>query len=158
MMEEHPTPTLLSGCASMRVYIRRAADGWIFLRSYQGFTYVCTDSNECITILQSPRWWIFRVGIPHTTWCICCSQYAHNFIMQMGIPVCEYFSNPSPYAYRDPCMHTAISVCIILHMGIQDLIPHMGTISLCVRGSPYANIPAICKLTRVDTTNHLENY
>jgi hypothetical protein len=37
-------------------------------------------------ILQSSRWWIFRVGIPHTTWCICCSQYAHNFVMRTGTP------------------------------------------------------------------------
>ena len=54
-------------------------------------------------------------------------------------------------------MHTAIPVCIILHMGIQDLISHMETISLCVRESPYVNVPAICKHTRVYARNHLEN-
>ncbi len=32
----------------MRVYVRQAADGWIFLRSYLGFSYVCTDSYESI--------------------------------------------------------------------------------------------------------------
>ncbi len=71
-----------------------------------------------------------------------------QFVMQTGIPVCKYFSNPRMYAYRDPRMHTAIPVCIILHMGIQDLIshiwkqfhyaykdPHMQTYQ------PYANIP-----------------
>jgi hypothetical protein len=77
--------------------------------------------------------------------------------MQTGIPICKYFSNPHPYAYRDPHMHTAIPVCIILHMGIQDLISHMETISLCVRESPYVNVPAICKHTRVYARNHLEN-
>ncbi len=88
---------------------------------------------------------------------LCCSQYAHTFIMQTRIPVCEYFSDPRLYAYRDPRMHTAIPICIILHMGIQDLISHMETISLCIRVSPYANVSAICKRTRVYAKNHLEN-
>ena len=38
----------LSGCASTRVYVRGADDGWILLRSYLGFSYVCTGSDECI--------------------------------------------------------------------------------------------------------------
>jgi hypothetical protein len=78
-------------------------------------------------ILQSSRWWIFRVGIPHTMWHICCSQYAHNFVMQKGIPICKYFSDPRPYAYGDPHMRTAIPICIILNMGIQDLISHVSS-------------------------------
>jgi hypothetical protein len=41
-------PLLLSGCVSTRVYVRRAADGWIFLSSYLGFFSVHTDSNESI--------------------------------------------------------------------------------------------------------------
>ena len=45
-MGEHPS--LLRGCASTRVYICKAADGWIFLRSYLGFSYVRTDSSESI--------------------------------------------------------------------------------------------------------------
>ena len=45
-MGEHPS--LLSGCASLRVYVHKAADGWIFLRSYLGFSYVRTDSDESI--------------------------------------------------------------------------------------------------------------
>jgi hypothetical protein len=122
------------------------------------FPYVHTDSYIVSTILQSVRWWIFRVGIPHTMWRICCSQYAHSFVMQTGIPVCRYFSDPCQYAYGDPRMHTLISVSIILHMGIQDLISHMETISSCIRGSPYENVPAICKRTRVYTKNHLENH
>jgi hypothetical protein len=73
---------------------------------------------------------------------ICCSQYAHNFVMRTGIPICKYFSNPRLYAYGDPHMRMAIPICIILHMGIQDLISHMETISLCIRLvteiSPYA--------------------
>ncbi len=63
--------------------------------------------------------------------------------MQTGIPVCKYFSDPRPYAYGDPHMCTAIPVCIILHIGIQDLISHMETISLCIQLvteiSPYAD-------------------
>ena len=43
---EHPS--LLSGCISTWVYVGKAADGWIFLRSYLGFSYVCTDSYESI--------------------------------------------------------------------------------------------------------------
>ncbi len=31
------------------------------------FPYVHTDSYIVSTILQSVRWWMFRVGIPHTT-------------------------------------------------------------------------------------------
>ncbi len=62
--------------------------------------------------------------------------------MQAGIPICEYFSDPCPYAYGDPHMRTAIPICIIVHTGIQDLISHMETISLCIRLvteiSPYA--------------------
>ena len=41
-------PLLLSGRASTRVYVRGATDDWIFLRSYIGFPYVRTDSNESI--------------------------------------------------------------------------------------------------------------
>ncbi len=43
---EHPS--LLIGCANMRVYVRGAADGWIFLRSNLGFSYVRTGSDESI--------------------------------------------------------------------------------------------------------------
>jgi hypothetical protein len=88
------------------------------------------------------RWWIFSVGIPHTMWSICCSQYAHNLVMRTGIPICQYSSNPHPYAYGDPRMCTAIPVCIILHMGIQDLISHVETVHVCIwlvtEISPYA--------------------
>ena len=41
-------PSPLSGCASMRVYVPGAADGWILLRSYLGFCYVHTDFDESI--------------------------------------------------------------------------------------------------------------
>ena len=74
-MGEHPS--FLSGCASMRVYVRGAADDWIFLRSCLGYSYVRTDSNESIydtsiievvdiTCRNSPyyvaytRTWIFK--------------------------------------------------------------------------------------------------
>jgi hypothetical protein len=72
------------------------------------------------------------------------SPYANILViparMHTGIPICM-----------------VISVCIILHMGIQDLISHIETISLCIRGSPYANIPAIYERTRGYAKNHLEN-
>ena len=89
---------------------------------------------------------IFRVGS-----CICCSQYANNFIMQTGIPVCEYFSDPRPYAYGDPRMHTAIPVCI----WYKTWFPIWKQFYF-VWGPPYANVPAICKHTRVYAKNHLE--
>jgi hypothetical protein len=62
--------------------------------------------------------------------------------MRTGIPLCKYFSDPCLYAYGDPHMRTAIPVCIILHMGIQDLISHMETVPVCIQLvteiSPYA--------------------
>ncbi len=61
-------PLLLIGCASTRVYVREATDGWIFLRSYLDFPMCVRVRMIVSTILQSLRWWIFRVGIPHTTW------------------------------------------------------------------------------------------
>jgi hypothetical protein len=71
-------PITLSGCACMRVYVREAADGWIFLRSYLGSSYVRTGSNEYDTSIvevadipcrNSPyyvaytRTWIFEPSI-----------------------------------------------------------------------------------------------
>ncbi len=41
-------PSLSIGCASARVYIRKATDGWIFLRSYLDFSYVRTGSDDSI--------------------------------------------------------------------------------------------------------------
>ena len=42
------TPSYLSGFASTRVYLHKAADGWILLRSYLGFCYVHKGSYESI--------------------------------------------------------------------------------------------------------------
>jgi hypothetical protein len=63
--------------------------------------------------------------------------------MRTGILLCELFSNPPrPFTYGDPHMHTAIPVCKITHMGIQDLISHMEIFPVCIRLvteiSPYA--------------------
>ena len=62
--------------------------------------------------------------------------------MRNGIPICDFFSDPHPYAYGDPHMHTAIPVCEIMHMGIQDLISGMEIFPVCIRlvteKSPYA--------------------
>ncbi len=56
-----------------------------------------------------------------------------DFIMRNGIPICEYFSDPCPYAYGDPHMYMVIPVCEITHMGIEDLISHMETFPVCIR-------------------------
>ena len=32
---------------------------------------------------------------------ICCSPYAHNFVMQMGTPLMQFFRPSSPYAYKE---------------------------------------------------------
>jgi hypothetical protein len=42
------TPSSLSGSASTRVYVRKATDGWILLRSCLDFCYVHTGSYESI--------------------------------------------------------------------------------------------------------------
>jgi hypothetical protein len=59
-----------------------------------------------------------------------------------GIPICDFFSNPRPFAYGDPHMHTAIPVCDITHKGIQDLISRMEIFPICIQlvteKSPYA--------------------
>ncbi len=61
-------PSLLIGSESTGVYVREATDGWIFLRSYLDFPMYVLVLMIVSTILQSSRWWISRVGIPHTTW------------------------------------------------------------------------------------------
>ena len=53
--------------------------------------------------------------------------------MRNGIPICKIFSDPCPFAYGDPHMHTAIPVCKITHMGIQDLISRMEIFPVCIR-------------------------
>jgi hypothetical protein len=54
--------------------------------------------------------------------------------MHNGIPICELFSDPRPFACGDPQMHTVIPICKITHMGIKDLISRMRTTSLCIWG------------------------
>ena len=62
--------------------------------------------------------------------------------MHNGIPICELFSDPRPFAHGDPHMHMAIPVCKITHMGIKDLISCMEIFPICIRlvteKSPYA--------------------
>jgi hypothetical protein len=61
-------PSLSIISESTRVYVRKATDGWIFLMSYLDFP-VCIRVPMIVSmILQSLRWRIFCVGIPHTTW------------------------------------------------------------------------------------------
>ncbi len=60
-------PSLSIGSGSTRVYICKATDGWILLRSYLDFPMCVRVPMIVSTILQSLRWRIFRVEIPHTT-------------------------------------------------------------------------------------------
>ncbi len=62
--------SLSNGSESTRVYVRKTTDGWIFLRSYLNFPMCVRVSMIVSMILQSLRWRIFHVGIPHTAWCI----------------------------------------------------------------------------------------
>ncbi len=41
-------PSLLIGSESTRVYVRKATDGWIFLKVLPRFPYVCTGSDDSI--------------------------------------------------------------------------------------------------------------
>ncbi len=111
-------PIALSGWASTRVYVRGAAGGWIFLRSYLGFFYVRPGSDECIYDTSI----VEVVDIPYKN-----SPY---YVAYMLLPVCEQFH----YAYRDPHMRTYQSLrkksCRIL-LKIAKLV-HMG-IHICIR-------------------------
>jgi hypothetical protein len=40
--------SLSIGCASMRAYVHKTTDGWIFLRSYLDFSYVFTGYDDSI--------------------------------------------------------------------------------------------------------------
>jgi hypothetical protein len=61
-------------------------------------------------------------------------------------------------------MHTGIHICIILHIGIQDLISRMETISLCIRLvteiSPYAyrHLTNPCMQTGISVMRSLYAY
>ncbi len=77
-------PSLSIGSESTRVYARKATDCWIFLRSYLDFPMCVRVPMIVSTILQSSRWWISRVGIPHTTWHICRSPDWHKYQIGMG--------------------------------------------------------------------------
>ncbi len=60
-------------------------------------------------ILQSPRWWIFRVGIPFTTWRICCSLNWNDPQIGMGsYPIWDR----SPNRFGDP--HTSMGIGFFL--------------------------------------------
>jgi hypothetical protein len=75
--------------------------------------------------------------------------------MHNGIPICELFSDPRPFAWGDPHMHMVIPICKITHMGIQDLISPMRTTSLCIWGMtekfPYAYRDAHIPVSRMYT-------
>jgi hypothetical protein len=82
-------PSSLSGCASTRVYVRGAAYGWIFLRSYLGFCYVRTDSNESI----------YNTSIIKVVDILC--RNSPYYVAYMLLPICTkfcYANGDSPYA------------------------------------------------------------
>ena len=90
---------------------------------------------------------------------ICYSPYGNDFIMRTGTPRMRIPSGPCPYAYGVPHMHTAIPICIFLHMGVKSLISHMRTNTLCIRlvtdQSPYAY--RVLKNPRTHTGIHLQS-
>ena len=60
--------------------------------------YVLVPMNVSM-ILQSWRWWIFRVGIPHTTWRICRSPNWNDPQTDMGM---SPIWNIDPNRFGDP--------------------------------------------------------
>jgi hypothetical protein len=65
-----------------------------------------------------------------------------QLIMCTEIPICKLFSDPHPFTYGDPHMHTAIPVCKNTHTGIQDLISNMEILNIsCMHTVSYWNIP-----------------
>jgi hypothetical protein len=58
----------ISGYASTSIYVHASSDGWILLRSDLGSHMSALILANVSMILQSMRWWIFLIGIPHTTW------------------------------------------------------------------------------------------
>ena len=74
-------PSVLGGCASTRVYVRVALTIGSLSRSYLGSHMYTLIPHSIFMILQSVRWWIFRVGIPHTTWRVhVLGSRGHQFI------------------------------------------------------------------------------
>ena len=73
--------------------------------------------------------------------------------MRTWISICEFVSDPRPFAFGDPNMNTASLVCKITHMRIQDLISRMEIFPVCIRlvteKSPYAY--GDCANPRMDT-------
>jgi hypothetical protein len=53
--------------------------------------------------------------------------------MCTGTPHMRIPSSPCRYAYGVPRIRMAIPICILLHMGVESLISHMRTNTLCIR-------------------------
>jgi hypothetical protein len=65
--------SVLGGYACMRVYVRVAFDVLDLIELLHRFSYVHTNSPECILVLGKiahlVRWWNIPHQIPHSTWC-----------------------------------------------------------------------------------------
>ncbi len=91
--------SLLSGCVSTRVYVRKATDGWIFLRSYLGFSYVRTDSSESIyntsitEVVDIPRGNSPYYVAYARTWIFEPSVYLSGYEIEWQASVVAYSSN-----------------------------------------------------------------
>ena len=110
-MGEHPSS--LSGSASTRVYIRKAADGWIFLRSYLGFCYVCTGSYESIYDTSITE----VVDIPRRN-SPCYVAYAHTWILE-----------PSVYLSGCEIRWWWLCRCLLLRLAFSELC-HLAGMSI----------------------------
>ena len=75
------------------------------------FPYVHTDSCIVSMVLHSVRWWIFRVGIPHTTWDVYVNPYMRTIsLCKWGLSICK-MSGLSPCTHTEsPRMRTGISL------------------------------------------------
>ncbi len=77
------------GCASTRVYVRKATDGWIFFRSYLDFSYVRTGSDDSI----------YDTSITKVVNTPC--RNSPYYLAYMLLPLCAQFcyaNGDSPYA------------------------------------------------------------
>ncbi len=108
-------PSLLSGCASTRVYVRGAADGWIFLRPYLGF-YVRIDSDESIydtSIIKVVD--IQRRNSPYYVAYMLIPKWLQTPYGYGESPKCEFFCLPPHNHMGTPRMVTG-TVFLAIHL------------------------------------------
>ena len=90
---------MINSCASTRVYLHEAADGWIYLRSYLGFSYVRTDSDESIydtsiiEVVDIPHWNSAYYVVYARTWIFKPSVYLSGCEIELWASVIAYSCN-----------------------------------------------------------------